>query len=176
MTSPSPLLGCRFLPPLDPAQAHLSSRYGVRPGRTSGLPTFHAGLDFAADVGALVTAPVSGEVVLISRNDTPKPGMRGYGNAVVLTFGGLYMLFAHLSAVIASEGPLHVGMPIGRVGNTTNGKFPGMGAHLHNELRTRAYPSAYRIYNLDPEPWYAEQGLTFGRRGVFIIDWDKACG
>jgi hypothetical protein len=67
------------------------------------------------------------------------------------------------------------------MGNTSNGKFPGMGAHLHLELRRRRpnglspfpgpYPQTERnlFNNIDPRPWLEGKGLRFMRRGGFEI-------
>jgi murein DD-endopeptidase MepM/ murein hydrolase activator NlpD len=81
-------------------------------------------------------------------------------------------MYAHLHRLEVVEGQ-HVvaGQPIGEVGNTTNGKFRGMGPHLHFEIRRpgpqgRApVPGPYRTYNLDPVAWFETRGIRFGPRG-----------
>jgi murein DD-endopeptidase MepM/ murein hydrolase activator NlpD len=157
----------------------------MRRGRRTGAPTFHAGLDFHAPRGTLVWATKAGTVAVVPRTDRRRGPFDGYGNAVVVQHDGenyqgyptLWTFYAHLDEVFVPEGSfVDAGTPIGRVGNTTNGKFPGMGPHLHLELRharsdgSSPFPGPYRRLNLDPEPWMARHGLTFGRRGVFIFD------
>jgi murein DD-endopeptidase MepM/ murein hydrolase activator NlpD len=59
------------------------------------------------------------------------------------------------------------GTMLGRVGHTTNGRFPGMVSHLHLELRralpdgSSPFPGAYRRHNEDPEEWLADLGVRF---------------
>lgn len=188
---------CLIFPPLGPNGA-LSSRYGVRAGRASGLPTFHAGLDFRARPGDVIFSMLSGRVTLLASDATQGGPMNGYGNALVVeldesyapiirrVYGSgiskLWALYAHMRSIMPVGDRVGVGEPAGLVGNTTNGKFPGMGAHLHNELRHAGaggrspFPGPYRTNNVDPEPFYAELGLSFGPRGVFEFDQQRACG
>jgi len=187
---------CLIFPPLGPNGA-LSSRYGIRPGRATGAPTFHAGLDFRARPGDAIFSMLAGRVVLQAYDSAAEGPMNGYGNALVVELSGVYRaaiqrvygsgvtklwaLYAHLRSVMPVGDEAAVGEPLGLVGNTTNGKFPGMGAHLHNELRHAGaggrspFPGPYRTNNVDPEPLYAELGLTFGPRGVFQYDQQRAC-
>ena len=188
---------CLIYPPLGPNGA-LSSRYGVRPGRASGIPTFHAGLDFRARPGDAVFSMLSGRVALEAADALRNGPMNGYGNALDVeldesygplirrVYGSgvskLWALYAHMRSIMPVGDRVGVGEPIGAVGSTTNGKFPGMGAHLHNELRHAGaggrapFPGPYRTNNVDPEPFYAELGLRFGPRGVFEFDQQRACG
>lgn len=175
---------CRAFPPIAPGQGRLVSRFGVRAGMTSGAPTFHAGIDIgAAPIGAPIMAAQDGTVALVSYEREMVPGMRGYGNCVALLHGsGLYSFYAHMNVAYVRIGAtVEAGAAIGEVGRTTNGKFPGMGPHLHFEVRrpredgSSPVPGPYRRYNLDPIPWLAEMGITFGERGVIIVDWARAC-
>lgn len=179
---------CSFAPPLRPSEGRLSSPYGYRPGRRTGERTFHAGADFAALGGTDVLAVANGVVERVTKDDPPTPGFNGYGNAVVLRHEGvdfeghttLWTFYAHLSAVSVPEGAkVRAGTPIGAVGNTSNGKFPGMGVHLHLELRrafsdgSSPFPGPYRALNLDPLAWLAQQGVTFTPHPA--VDADRAC-
>jgi len=192
---------CRFVPPIHPAEGKLSSRYGMRLGRVSGAPTYHAGMDFAIhpDIREAVVAGTrgyptvfacrSGTVAAISRDEALVPGFRGYGNCVALRHDEqwrrhqpIWSFVAHLSEILVEPGArLAAGEPIGRIGNTSNGKFSGMGPHLHLELRrakrdgSTPYPGRYRVHNLDPEPWLRSHGLRFDRRGYFVVDYERAC-
>jgi murein DD-endopeptidase MepM/ murein hydrolase activator NlpD len=104
-----------------------------------------------------------------------KKGFDGYGNAVVIYHPqiDLYSFYAHLSFVNVTEGQIvQPGQLIGRIGNTTNGKFRGMGAHLHFEIRTpkengqMPFPAAYRAYNVDPIPVLARAGVQISPSGA----------
>lgn len=164
--------------PSFPAFSKVSSTYGVRGGRTSGVPTFHAGVDFVGVQGDPVRAFRAGQVMYVARDFERKmKGFDGYGNAVVLFHPqiGLYSFYAHLSRVLVSEGQfVKPGQLIGLVGNTTNGKFPGMGAHLHFEVRRpkedgkMPFPAAYRLYNVDPMPILASAGVQVSPSGVIL--------
>lgn len=159
-----------------PTFSRMSSGYGVRGGRTSGAPTFHAGLDFVAFEGDPVRAFRAGQVKYIARDTERRVrGFDGYGNAVVLYHPqiGLYSFYAHLSSVLVSVGQLvRAGQVIGLAGKTTNGKFPGMGAHLHFEIRrpkengAMPFPAPYRTYNLDPLPVLASAGVQVAPSGM----------
>lgn len=159
-----------------PAFSRVASVYGVRGGRTSGAPTFHAGLDFVGSVGDPVRAFRAGQVRRIARDAARRaPGFDGYGNAVVLYHPqiGMYSFYAHLSGIAVFEGQfVQPGQLIGWVGKTTNGKFPGMGAHLHFEVRrpkengAMPFPAPYRVYNVDPLPVLASAGIQVAPSGL----------
>lgn len=145
---------CYYFPPLAPAQGKLVSGFAVRPGRTSGAPTFHAGLDFGvgdAPAGVVpVYAVAAGFVEVLPAEAVSRGPFAGYGNAVGLRHEGAdrgwWTFYAHLSA---HKGTLTAfrdravmvpaGAVLGWVGKTTNGKFVGMHQHLHFEVR-RAKP------------------------------------
>lgn len=171
-------------PPLPPGSARLLSDMGMRPGRTSGQPTFHAGMDLGHPDGA--GTPVlniqTGVVERVVRDEAPSPGFRGYGNAVVIRHpDDTWALYAHLQSVAVHRGQVVApGQRIGTMGNTSNGKFGGMGVHLHLELRqprrdgSSPFPGPYRVYNLNPRPWLEENGLRFGSRGAFEVQPNSA--
>jgi hypothetical protein len=160
-----------------PATLRLISGYGVRRGRT-GAQTFHAGVDFAAPAGTEVFGAADGVVLRVARDSDHGHAFSGYGNAIVIHHPalGVCTLYAHLSAIDVEEGQ-HVvaGASIGRTGATTNGRFPGMGAHLHFEVRrdrsdgSATFPGAYARWNLDPQEWLAERGVGYGQGGAIAL-------
>lgn len=112
-------------------------------------------------------------------------GMGGYGNAVVLQHdfqlpapgtlpsgqnppalpATFWTSYNHLSTIGVRAGDtVQIGQQLGTVGNTTNGQFAGMGAHLHFEVRKRAFPGNYNADTVDPNVlWYS---LGFGNPGA----------
>lgn len=165
-------------PPVAPGY-RLSSPYGYRRSGRTGLRTFHAGVDFAAPLGAPVLAVRTGVVVRVFRDAERGTGMSGYGNAVLVYFKDedLWLLYAHLDEVLVKPGVVVTpGETLGRVGRTSNGEFPRMGAHLHFEIRERTpegrrpFPGPYRANNIDPRPWLASHGVVYGRRGRLDLD------
>jgi murein DD-endopeptidase MepM/ murein hydrolase activator NlpD len=164
--------------PVDTA-CRLGSRFGWRRSRRTGRRIFHRGLDYAAPRGSSVHAVQAGTVFDIARDVRGRNGYRGYGNAVVLYHDDqeVWSFYAHLSQVTVEPGQrVSAGQLVGRVGATNNGLFPGMGAHLHFEIRHRTpqgaapFPGAYGAYNLDPQKWLAQQGVHYDRRGFLVLD------
>lgn len=154
-----------------PAGYGIGSAFGYRRGRTTGRRTFHAGLDFAAERGTPVYAVRAGVVETIAR-DRDRAFFRGYGNAIVLHHPAdeRWSFYAHLDEVLVEVGQeVEAGALIGRVGNTTNRRFRGMGTHLHFEVRvaqpdgSSPFPGPYRRFNVDPEAWLAELGVELPR-------------
>lgn len=105
-------------------------------------------------------------------------GMGGYGNAVVVQHdfqlpapgvlpsrqnppplpSSFWTSYNHLQAPpsLRPGDRVTIGQQLGLVGNTTNGSFAGMGAHLHFEVRKRAFPGSYNRDTVDPNVlWYA---------------------
>lgn len=151
-----------YAPPIQVARGKMLSNMRTRPGRTSGQPTVHAGMDLNAGNNAPVIAVQGGVVETVSDDLRPAQGLRGYGNAVVINHGnGTWALYGHLSRVMVAPGQrVTAGTMLGRIGNTSNGKFSPptnqtraqwraenpsdparrkvMGPHLHLELRRAA--------------------------------------
>jgi murein DD-endopeptidase MepM/ murein hydrolase activator NlpD len=171
------------IPPLDQSEVRIGRGYGVgsnREGTTR--EQLHAGMDFVAGEGSPVLAVIPGVVDFVTRNTGPRISvttarageagqvrrMSGYGNGVVLRHdfdvpgSGLpnpfWTSYNHLSAVapgIAPGAVVNTGTLIGQVGNTTNGQFPGMGMHVHFEVRRAEFPGpvgrdSYRLDTVDP--------------------------
>lgn len=166
-------------PPLPPEQGRLLSDMGMRRGRRTGQPTFHAGMDLGHPQGR--GTPIlniqRGVVERVNRDADRSRGFGGYGNSVVVNHGdGTWGFYAHMDTTgVATGETVEPGKQLGTMGNTSNGQFPGMGVHLHIELRrakadgSSPFPGPYRTYNLDPRPWLEGKGLRFLRRGGFEI-------
>jgi hypothetical protein len=125
-----------------------------------------------------------GIVERVNSDATRHGGFDGYGNGVVVYHpdDDTWALYAHMDSVSVTQGQaVAPGQQLGTMGNTSNGKFPGMGAHLHLELRHRRpsgespFPGPYPqtatnlLNNLDPRPWLEGKGLRFLRRGGFEL-------
>jgi murein DD-endopeptidase MepM/ murein hydrolase activator NlpD len=152
-----------------PAEFAPGSGYGYRASPRTGRRTFHAGADFNAPGGTPVYAVRAGIVEHVPSN-RGRVFFNGYGNAVVVYHPDLdqWSFYAHLRETFVQPGDVVTpGQRIGSVGNTTNGRFPRMGAHLHFEVRRRApngqapFPGSYRSFNVDPERWLTEQGIRW---------------
>jgi peptidoglycan hydrolase-like protein with peptidoglycan-binding domain len=116
---------------LRPLAAPISSPFGYRWGR------LHAGVDFAASMGARVGAAGRGVVSFAGWNTG------GYGNLVVIDHRqGFQSWYAHLSTVTSWRGEVVTGgTRIGYVGSTGYSTGP----HLHFEVRLNGTP-------IDPMP------------------------
>ncbi len=115
-----------FARPIDPQYATTSPFGTRRTYSVSDIGNFHAGQDFGAPEGVLVTAPAEGVVVLAEP-------LVVRGNAVILDHGrGIFTGYWHLSEIKVAPGQVVApGDAIGLVGNTGL----STGAHLHWELR-----------------------------------------
>lgn len=113
------------------AGARVSSPYGYRTHPTTGLPSFHAGVDLVADFGSPVLAAADGVVAAINRD-------RIYGLSVRIHHGrGYETVYAHLSEVLVRQGTrVAAGSPIARLGSTGLSTGP----HVHFELRRNGRP------------------------------------
>ena len=157
---PSPPRG-----PIVPGGSILS-RYGLR--RTaSGDRMTHYGIDLSARRGTPVLSPLRGTVAAVYADGE----VSGYGNLVVVRYGDLGLLYAHLDTIGVSVGQtVDAGQPIGTVGSTdsTEDGFSSSGSHLHLEVMV---PAAGRVERelvhftqttpprSDPEAWAAASGL-----------------
>lgn len=115
-----------FAPPLLTTNAKMLSNMRTRPGRTSGAPTVHAGMDLSSGAGTPVIAVEGGNVETVSQDLRPAQGLRGYGNAVVIrhSSGPFWTLYGHMQSVNVAPGQkVDAGTMLGRIGNTSNGKF-----------------------------------------------------
>lgn len=124
-----------------------TSKRGMRGGR------HHAGIDFGTggERGWMCAYNSNGTVTYVGT-------LSGYGKTVIIKFGNVELLFAHLASYGPGirRGARYVsGTPIGEVGDTG----VSAGIHLHFEARTVGGASGSDI---DPNPYV--NGLTFGRK------------
>jgi murein DD-endopeptidase MepM/ murein hydrolase activator NlpD len=115
-----------FVRPIDP-QYPTTSPFGTRRAYSvADIGNFHAGQDFGAPEGVLVTAPAAGTVVMAEP-------LTVRGNAVILDHGrGIFTGYWHLSEIKVAVGQaVAAGDVLGIVGNTGL----STGAHLHWEMR-----------------------------------------
>lgn len=105
-----------------PLRGRISSRYGLRWGRT------HHGLDIAVPIGTPIRAAAGGIVSFSGAQG-------GYGNIVIIDHGnGVETRYAHNSRNTVSRGQrVQRGALIAYSGNTGNSTGP----HLHFEIRLR---------------------------------------
>lgn len=127
--------------PLDFLQ--VSSGYGLRSDPFTRCSRFHDGIDLRcrrAKVYAMLPALVR-EV---------HHGQRGYGNYVVLDHGSFLCTYAHLSAIVVSEGQQ---VPAGTVVGISGSTGRSTGEHLHIRLWRQKDGKAQR--SIDPAPFIA---------------------
>ncbi|MBV1774403.1 M23 family metallopeptidase [Burkholderiaceae bacterium DAT-1] len=108
-----------------------SSSFGWRIDPFNGRQAFHAGIDFAGDVGSTVTASASGTVISAERHPE-------YGNMVEIDHGnGITTRYAHMLKIGVQEGAtVKAGQQVGLLGNTGRSTGP----HLHFEVRYKGIP------------------------------------
>ena len=113
---------------LKPVTGPLVSGYGNRVHPIFGTVRFHAGLDFAADMGDSIQAAANGTVIQVQTRG-------GYGDTIVIDHGGGWStLYAHLSRYDVRVGDqVEIGDVIGGIGSTGWSTGP----HLHFEIRYR---------------------------------------
>ena len=133
--------------PIDVKDYTMSSGYGYRRDPIYGTTKFHAGLDFAAQMGTPVFATADGVVT-----DAGRRG--GYGNCIDISHGYNYTTrYGHLSQILVEPGKqVKRGELIGKVGST--GKSTG--PHLHYEVRFKDEPQNpvnYYFMDLSPEEY-----------------------
>ncbi|MCD8288244.1 MAG: M23 family metallopeptidase [Porphyromonadaceae bacterium] len=124
-----------------------ASGYGWRIDPIYNVRKFHAGMDFAANLGTPVYATADGTVSYAGWK-------QGYGNTVMIDHGyGYQTLYGHLSKIDTKVGRKVVrGEMIAEVGST--GKSTG--PHLHYEVRYKGHyqpPINYYFFDLSPEDY-----------------------
>lgn len=142
------------------------SRYGLRRTASGGRMT-HYGLDLSARRGTPVLSPLRGTVAAVYSDGE----VSGYGNLVVVRYGDLGLLYAHLDTIGVRVGQVvEAGQPIGTVGSTdsTENGFSSSGAHLHLEVMVPATGRVERELvhftqttppRSDPEAWASASGV-----------------
>jgi len=123
-----------------PSPGYVSSTFGMRVDPFTGLPQLHGGIDFAANIGAPVTATADGTVVIAGP-------FGAFGNTVQIDHGhGLTTVFAHMARVDVRVGDrVKRGDRVGAVGNTGRSTGP----HLHYEVRLNGIPQDPSRFILD---------------------------
>ena len=132
------------VPPILPKSGsyRMASPFGYRTDPVSGGTRFHAGQDFAADVGYPVYVTGDGVVEKVNY------GFTGYGNEIIIDHGfGYRTRYAHLSRIDVAKGmKVTRGDQIGAIGKT--GKATG--PHLHYEVIYKGNAiNPYSYMNLD---------------------------
>ena len=132
------------VPPILPKSGsyRMASPFGYRIDPVYGGMRFHAGQDFAADVGYPVYVTGDGVVEKVNY------GFSGYGNEIIIDHGfGYKTRYAHLSRINVAKGMKVLrGDQIGAIGKT--GKATG--PHLHYEVIYKGNAiNPYSYMNLD---------------------------
>lgn len=122
----------------------MASGYGLRIDPIYGTRRFHAGMDFASNMGTPIYVTGNGKVISADWK-------QGYGMCIVVDHGfGYETLYGHLSAYKVRAGQqVKRGEQIGCVGNS--GKSTG--PHLHYEVHVNGKPdnpSHYYFMDLTP--------------------------
>jgi murein DD-endopeptidase MepM/ murein hydrolase activator NlpD len=92
----------------------------------------HTGVDFAVPIGTPVLAAADGKVVNANWG-------KAYGNQVIMTAPGGFVIYAHLNKVRVKPGMVvKKGQIVGESGNSGNSSGP----HLHLELRDNIHWSS----------------------------------
>jgi murein DD-endopeptidase MepM/ murein hydrolase activator NlpD len=123
---------------LFPVNAPITSPFGMRKHPITGAMKQHNGIDFGADQGTAIAAPLSGKVKTVGSDPS------GYGNYLILDHGkGLETLYGHTSKILVTEGMLIAqGTAIALVGSTGSSTAP----HLHWKTMLDHKPT-------NPENW-----------------------
>ena len=125
--------------PLKPPMRYyyISSKYGPRKNKKTGLSRFHHGVDMAGTWHSPVLPAANGNVVFAGRNGS-------FGKVIRISHShGMETIYAHLSDISVKTGDyVTTSTVIGKMGNT--GKSKGM--HLHYEIRTQGK-------SVDPSPF-----------------------
>ncbi|MGC9334548.1 MAG: peptidoglycan DD-metalloendopeptidase family protein [Anaerolineae bacterium] len=106
--------------------------FGQRRSYSGGpVASYHSGIDYGADIGTAVFAPMTGTVVLAEP-------LQVRGKAVILDHGlGVFTGFWHLSQIDVTVGQrVGKGAVVGLVGNTGLSTGP----HLHWEMQVHSVP------------------------------------
>ena len=113
-------------------ERRITARFGQRRSYAGGpVSSYHSGLDYGADTGTPVSAPITGTVVLAEP-------LQVRGKVVILDHGlGVFTGFWHLSKIGVAVGQVvGRGQRVGLVGNTGLSTGP----HLHWEMQVHGVP------------------------------------
>lgn len=140
----------------------MSSGYGIRIDPVYRSHKFHAGLDFAADMGTQVFATADGKISFADKKS-------GYGNCIEIDHGYNYMTrYAHLSKILIPQGKeVKRGELIGLVGST--GKSTG--PHLHYEVHFKNKPqNPVNYYFMDLSPEEYDEMIEMAENAGHVMD------
>lgn len=140
----------------------MSSGYGIRIDPVYKSHKFHAGLDFAADMGTQVFATADGRVSYADKKS-------GYGNCIDIDHGYNYLTrYAHLSKILVPQGKqVKRGELIGLVGST--GKSTG--PHLHYEVYFKEKPqNPVNYYFMDLTPEEYDEMIEMAENAGHVMD------
>ena len=120
-----------------PGYSSISSPYGYRIHPILKVKKFHSGIDIPAAKGTAIVAANAGKVIFAGTKS-------GYGSCIMVDHGGgVVTLYAHCSALTASNGQsVTRGQTIAKVGSTGQ----STGNHCHFEVRVNGSttnPTAY---------------------------------
>ena len=120
-----------LVPSMAPVAGPIGSGFGVRADPFTGLASLHAGLDFPAELGAVIVAAAGG--VVQSTEWHP-----AYGQLLEIDHGrGLVTRYAHTSAVLVRLGDVvKRGQRVAEVGSSGR----STGSHLHFEVLVDGVP------------------------------------
>ena len=124
-----------------------TDKYGARIDPISGLPAFHAGLDFAGNTNDPIYATMSGEVIVAEFNNG------GLGNVIWIKHDNdnYFSAYAHLETFNVSAGDkVTKGQQIGGMGTTGY----STGVHLHFVIATVLWGNKADT-TIDPEVYLA---------------------
>ena len=125
--------------PLKPPMRYyyLSSKYGPRTSKKTGVRRFHHGVDMAGTWHSPVLPAANGKVIFAGRNGS-------FGKVVRIEHShGMETIYAHLSRIMVKKGEyVTTSTVLGNMGNTGNSE----NMHLHYEIRTQGK-------SVDPEPF-----------------------
>lgn len=109
-----------------PADASITSPFGLRTHPTDGTEKFHYGVDIGAPEGEKIKCAAKGTAVEVGQHSE-------YGNYILVQHDDeIYTLYAHCLTVLPQSGDeIQSGQVIATVGSTGNTTGP----HLHFELR-----------------------------------------
>lgn len=103
----------------------VTSLFGVRCSSNPIIPTYHSGIDLAANIGTKIKSALKGEVIKVSDEGS-------YGKHIMIKTDDIVIVYAHCSKMIVKVGQkVNQGAIIGEVGNTGLSTGP----HLHFEIR-----------------------------------------
>ena len=125
--------------PLKPPMRYyyLSSKYGPRTNKKTGVRRFHHGVDMAGTWHSPVLPSANGKVIFAGHNGS-------FGKVVRIEHAhGMETIYAHLSKIMVKKGEyVTTSTVLGNMGNTGNSQ----NMHLHYEIRTQGK-------SVDPEPF-----------------------